>query len=287
MSPISRRIFSGLVDSRALEIAPDEVARLREKIGHGFVPFLKQLVKTCPGESGQYVHYGVATQNIQQTAQLLVVKKVNARFLILAGEILHNLGQLAEQQAQTVMPGRTHGRHAEPITYGFKVSVWISEFLQSVARLQEAEPRVFQVMMGGPVGAFNASGETGRKVQSLVAEKLGMSEMLVPSRNIGTHTVEYVMDLCLLASVCQKMAEEMYATSLKEIGEVLEGFSSGTVGSSGLPHKINPNWQKELLPTRKNFALSRGLCWHPAAVRTRVTAQLICFRKGVCMKRLS
>ncbi|HHG8772207.1 TPA: adenylosuccinate lyase family protein [Raoultella planticola] len=238
----------------------DEVARLREKIGHGFVPFLKQLVKTCPGESGQYVHYGVATQNIQQTAQLLVVKKVNARFLFLAGEILHNLGQLAEQQAQTVMPGRTHGRHAEPITYGFKVAVWIAEFMQSVSRLQEAEPRVFRVMMGGPVGAFNASGETGRKVQSLVAEKLGMSEMLVPSRNIGTHKVEYVMDLCLLASVCQKMAEEMYATSLEEIGEVLEGFSSGTVGSSSLPHKINPKLAKGII------ANAQKLCSLPGAM---------------------
>lgn len=237
----------------------DEVVRLRKKIGHGFVPFLKQLMKSCPGESGKYVHYGVATQNIQQTAQLLVVKKVNACFLFLAGEILRNLGQLAEQQAQTVMPGRTHGRHAEPITYGFKVAVWIDEFIQAVSRLQEAEPRVFRVMMGGPVGAFNASGEIGRKVQTLVAEKLGMNEMQVPSRNIGTHKVEYVMDLCLLASVCQKMAEEVYATSLEEIGEVLEGFSTGTVGSSSLPHKINPKLAKGIIANTQKLCSLPGV----------------------------
>ncbi|WP_199635585.1 lyase family protein [Serratia sp. PAMC26656] len=229
------------------QIDLDEVVKLRDKIGHGFVPFLKQLVKACPDDSGKYVHIGVTTQNIQQTAQLLVTKKVNARFLLMVGEILANLAQLAEQHSQTVMPGRTHGRHAEPITYGFKASVWIDELLMTVSRLQEAEPRVFSVMMGGPVGAFNASGQLGRQVQTRVATRLEMTEMAVPSRNIGTHKVEYVMALCLLASVCHKMAEEMYSTSLEEIGEVLEGFAEGTVGSSSLPHKINPKLAKGII----------------------------------------
>ncbi|WP_435927550.1 class-II fumarase/aspartase family protein [Dryocola sp. BD613] len=245
----------------------EEVQKLQEKIGHGFVPFLKALVRACPGDSGKYVHLGVTTQNIQQSAQLLVTRKVHNKFLVVTHDILHNLAALAEQHAQTVMPGRTHGRHAIPITYGFKVAVWIDEILSAAARLEESEKRVFRVMMGGAVGAFNASGNTGRKVQTRVAGLLNMQEMSVPSRNIGTHKVEYVMALSLLASVCHKMAEEVYATTLEEIGEVIEGFRAGTVGSSTMPHKINPKLAKGIIANAQKLyslpAVMMSACCRP------------------------
>lgn len=224
-----------------------EVDRLTEKIGHGFVPFLKVLVKACDEESGKYVHYGVTTQNIQQTAQLLVTKQIHGKFMSLIAQCLRNLGALAERHKDSVMAGRTHGKHAIPITYGYKAAVWISELLETVNRLQEAEKRVFKVMMGGAVGAFNATGETGRSVQRRVAEKLGMGSMDVPSRNMSTHKEEYIMNLALLASTFHKLAEEVYATSIEEYGEVSEGFAEGTVGSSTMPQKVNPKLAKGII----------------------------------------
>lgn len=101
----------------------EEMERIKKKIGHGFVPFLKVLLKACPEESGRYLHYGVTTQNIQQTSQLYQMKKVHHIFLRMCGEILENLSALAVKHKGTVMPGRTHGKHAVPITYGYKVSV--------------------------------------------------------------------------------------------------------------------------------------------------------------------
>src|SRR5690625_3686797 len=89
----------------------EEMDRIYREIGHGFVPFLKVLVKACPEESGKYVHYGITTQNVQQSGQLIVMKQIHDKFIELCGEILVNLSKLAEENADTVMPGRTHGRH--------------------------------------------------------------------------------------------------------------------------------------------------------------------------------
>lgn len=233
-----------------------EVERLTEKIGHGFVPFLKCFVSACGEESGKYVHYGVTTQNIQQTAQLLIMKSVQRKFLQLIADILTNLAALAEAHKDSVMAGRTHGRHAIPITYGYKAAVWISELIESVGRVEDADKRVFQVMMGGAVGAFNATGEAGRRVQERVAVRLAMGSMAVPSRSMSGHKAEYMMNLSLLAGTFHKIAEEVYATSIEEFGEVAEGFTPGTVGSSTMPQKVNPKLAKGIIANaQKLYAL--------------------------------
>ncbi|KKI92757.1 adenylosuccinate lyase [Bacillus sp. SA1-12] len=242
-----------------------EMENLQEKVGHGFVPFLKMLVKACDQESGKYVHYGVTTQNIQQTAQLLIVSKVHEKFKIVLADILGNLADLAEANKSTVMPGRTHGRHAIPITYGYKVSVWISDIIASIDRLNEVSKRTFQVMMGGAVGSFNSFGEIGREVQNKVAEYLCLGSMPVPSRNITSHKTEYIMALSLLSSAFHKIAEEVYSTSLEEIGEVMEGFTNGTVGSSTMPHKINPKLSKGIIANSQKLYSLPQLCLNSAA----------------------
>ena len=145
------------------------------------------------------------------------------------------------------MPGRTHGRHAIPITYGYKVSVWISDFIDCYQRMRECEKRVFTIMMGGAVGAFNSMPEVGMKVQKRVAELVGMEAMEVPSRNLSTHKLEYMANLALMANICHKIGEEVYSTTLEEIAEVSEGFTKGTVGSSTMPHKINPKLAKGII----------------------------------------
>ncbi|MFN6884553.1 lyase family protein, partial [Proteus mirabilis] len=169
------------------------------------------------------------------------------KFMLLLGEIIENLANLAEKTKHMVMPGRTHGRHAIPITYGYKVSVWISDFIDCYQRMRECEKRVFTIMMGGAVGAFNSMPEVGMKVQKRVAELVGMEAMEVPSRNLSTHKLEYMANLALMANICHKIGEEVYSTTLEEIAEVSEGFTKGTVGSSTMPHKINPKLAKGII----------------------------------------
>lgn len=224
-----------------------EMERLLREIGHGFVPVIKVLVKACDPESGKYVHYGVTTQNIQQTAQLYLAKQFDVILQGFVNDILHNLARMAREHHATLMAGRTHGKHALPITWGFKVSVWIDELLSAQQRMQEAEKRVFTVMMGGAVGAFHATGEMGRRVQSSVAQQLGMNAMAIPSRNSRVYRTEYINNLCLLATTLHKIAEEVYQTSSEEFAEVSEAFTKGTVGSSTMPQKVNPKLAKGII----------------------------------------
>ncbi len=225
----------------------DEMERLLREIGHGFVPVIKVLVKACDRESGKYVHYGVTTQNIQQTAQLYLAKRFNALMQEFVNDTLRNLATMASEHQSTLMAGRTHGKHALPITWGYKVAVWIDELLSAQERMLEAEKRVFTVMMGGAVGAFHATGETGRQVQDSVAQRLGMHSMAIPSRNSRVYRMEYISNLCLLATTLHKIAEEVYQTSGEEFGEVSEAFTKGTVGSSTMPQKVNPKLAKGII----------------------------------------
>lgn len=239
------------------ELDLEEMVRIKARVGHGFVPFVKVLVKACRPEGGKYVHYGVTTQNIQQTSQLYITRQVNNVFKSFLADILASLGALAEENAEAVMAGRTHGKHAIPITYGYKVSVWISELLSSLERLEECEKRVFVAMMGGAVGGFNATGLVGRSVQNRVAEKLGMVPMDVPSRNMSQMKVEYLMNLSLICNTLHKMAEEVYYTGVEEFAEVSESFTPGTIGSSTMPQKINPKLAKGIIAnSQKLYSLS-------------------------------
>ncbi|WP_172746143.1 lyase family protein [Neorhizobium sp. T7_12] len=207
---------------------------------HPLMPLINELVRISGPEHGGYVHWGITTQNVIQTGLLLLAKRAQVVIDGFLNDIVRHLGGHARAHANTIMAGRTHYRHAVPITFGFKVAVWIEEFLQAMDRLKEAEARAFAVMSGGAVGCFSALGRQGPVFQSRVAALLGMSEMAIPSRAIRTHICEYVNALTLMASICHKIAEEVYLSSSEEYGEVSEGRVEGSIGSSTMPQKINP-----------------------------------------------
>jgi adenylosuccinate lyase len=207
---------------------------------HPLMPLINELVRLCGPEHGGYVHWGITTQNVVQTGLLLLAKRAQRTLDAILRDILSHLGRLAREHAATNMAGRTHFRHAVPITFGFKAAVWIDELLQAADRLQDAQKRALVVMMGGAVGCFSAIGSRGPEFQSRVAGMLGMEEMAVPSRAIRAHICEYVNGLSLLASACHQIAEEVYQTSSEEFGELHEKRVNGAIGSSTMPQKINP-----------------------------------------------
>lgn len=207
---------------------------------HPLMPLINELVLLCGPVHGGYVHWGITTQNVIQTGLLLLAKGAQTKLDGLLRDILSHLGRHARTHAATTMAGRTHFRHAVPVTFGFKAAVWIEELLQAADRLAEAQKRAFTVMAGGAVGCYSALGATGPEFQSRVAARLGMGEMAIPSRAIRTHICEYVNALSLLASVCHRIAEEVYQTSSEEYGELREKLLEGSIGSSTMPQKINP-----------------------------------------------
>src|SRR5438094_2179957 len=149
------------------------------KTGHPLVPLVWALDRACDGDAGGYVHWGATTQNVTQTGQLLQVSRAHDIFLRQLATLLSTLADLAERTKDAVLPGRTHGQHAVPATFGFKVAVWIDELCRHVERLRGCEGRVFVAMLGGGAGTLASLGASGLATQEKMAARLGLRAMPV------------------------------------------------------------------------------------------------------------
>jgi 3-carboxy-cis,cis-muconate cycloisomerase len=225
----------------------DRMAESTRRTSHPLVPLVWELARVAGDEHGGWVHWGATTQNIVQTGDALVIRRAHAIFLDHLARILTSLADLAERGASMPIAGRTHGQHAVPATFGFKIAVWIDELERHVERLRQAEERVFVTMLGGAVGNYASMGEKGPVVQAGVARVLGLQPMAVPARTIGDHLAEYVGLLGLLAATTGKISREIYTLMKTEYGEVEEPMPDGTVGSSTMPQKRNPQLCQDMI----------------------------------------
>src|SRR5215831_2575988 len=236
--------------ARAARLELLDRARIEEgfaRTGHTLVPLVWELARVVGERHGGWVHWGATTQNITQTGDLLVLRQAHQIFLRLIGETLIAMADLAERGAEMPMAGRTHGQHAVPATFGYKVAVWIDELLRHVERLRQAAPRLFVAMLGGGAGTFASLGKNGPLVQAGIARHLGLSSMQVPSRALGDHLAESMCILGLLAAICGKIGREIYTLMKTEFAELEEPVPPGTVGSSTMPQKRNPKLCQDII----------------------------------------
>jgi adenylosuccinate lyase len=217
------------------------------RTGHPIVPVVWELSRICEGDAGGYVHWGATTQNIIQTGDLLLLRRVQTIFFGQLSAIFAAMADLALRTKDMALPGRTHGQHAVPATFGMKVAVWIDEMGRHVERLRGVEPRLFMALLGGGAGTMASFGDQGPEIQRRLAKHLGMTPMAVPSRTIGDHQAEYVALLGLMAATCSKIAHEIYTLMKQEFGEVEEPVPPGTVGSSTMPQKRNPKLSQDII----------------------------------------
>ena len=217
------------------------------RTGHGLVPLIWELDRVCDGDAGGLVHWGATTQNITQTGKLLQLRKAHRIYLDQLARVLAMLADLAERTRDFALPGRTHGQHAVPATFGLKVAVWIDELIRHVKRLRDCEDRVFVAMLGGGAGTLGSLGEIGMDIQERMANKLDMYPMSMPSRTTADHLCEYVVLLGMLSATCSKIGREVYTLMKQEFGELEEPVPPGTVGSSTMPQKRNPKVSQDIV----------------------------------------
>ena len=225
-------------------------ARLDEgfaRTGHTIVPLVWELSRVVGEPHGGWVHWGATTQNITQTGDLLVLRQAHGIFLQLIADALDAAASLADRSADMPMAGRTHGQHAVPATFGYKVAVWVDELIRHVERFKQAAPRVFVAMLGGGAGTYASLGEMGPKVQAGIGRELGFGSMRVPSRVILDHLAENICLLGMLAASCGRIGREIYTLMKTEFGEVEEPVPPGTVGSSTMPQKRNPKLCQDII----------------------------------------
>lgn len=230
---IARQARAELVDLAAIGAGVTQTA-------HSLVPALRALAALCEGDAGEFVHYGVTTQDVVDTGLMLQAKAGWALVGRDLREIRRVLAQLARRHRLTVMAGRTHGQQALPITFGYKVAVWVDEIDRHLARCAEAEPRVFVGNITGAVGTMSSFGTHGPEVQARTLRKLGLGVPRICWHSARDRIAELACLLVQIAATLGKIANEVRILQRTEVDEVREPFHLGKVGSSTMPHKRNP-----------------------------------------------
>jgi adenylosuccinate lyase len=203
------------------------------------VPLVNALRKVISPDAARYVHWGATSKNIFDTGLMLQIKDAYKLVLDDLGALGDSLADLAEGHRGTVMAGRTHGQHAIPITFGFKVAVWLDEVHRQQERLLEARPRILVGEFGGAVGTLASLGPVGLQIGERLMQKVGLAEPSIPVKTAGDRVAEFALLLCMLSATLGKIAQNIYNLQQTDIDEVTE-FTEGKVGSSAMPHKQNP-----------------------------------------------
>lgn len=210
-----------------------------EIVGYPILPLVEQLSTLC-GEAGRYVHWGATTQDIMDTA---VVLQVRAALAIVERDIQavrSLLAGLAAQYRDTPMAGRTHLQHALPITFGYKVAVWLSMFDRHAERLVELRPRVEIGQFAGAAGTLASLGDKGLEVQEALMAELGLGVPQATWHVARDGLAETLNFLGLVTGSLGKVALDVMMMMTSELGEVYEPFVKGRGASSTMPQKRNP-----------------------------------------------
>ena len=230
---ISRQAKAERLDTAAIKAGIDQTV-------HPIVPMIRVLAAACANGAGEYIHWGATTQDIMDTASVLQIKDA---IDIFERRLEALAGALAEQTAayrDTPMPGRTHGQHALPITFGFKLATWLAEVQRHRERLEQAKPRVLVGQFAGAAGTLASVAEHGLDIQRRMMARLGLGVPPITWHTSRDGVAEFTGLLGMMAATCGKIAHEVILLQKTEVWEIEEPYNEGKVGSSTMPHKRNP-----------------------------------------------
>lgn len=222
------------------EKATFTVERIREiekETNHDIIAFVSAVAEHV-GEEAKYIHMGLTSSDVKDTALGIMMKE--AADIIIAD--LHKLKEAITKQAiahkYTPMIGRTHGIHAEPITFGLKMALWLSEVDRDIARMERAKDTVSVGKLSGAVGTY---ANTDPRIEEYVCKRAGLKRADLATQVIQRDRhAEYLTTLAIIASSLDKFATELRNLQRTDIREVEEYFAKGQKGSSAMPHKRNP-----------------------------------------------
>ncbi|MGH8007068.1 MAG: adenylosuccinate lyase [Candidatus Binatia bacterium] len=252
------------------ELPPQAVARLRQRarvnvarmqeieaeVKHDVIAFVSSVAETV-GEEGRYLHLGLTSSDVIDTGFAVQLCEATDLLLVDLDALATVLARLAREHKQTVMIGRTHGVHAEPITFGLKAAHWYAEMTRNRARLDQARHEIAFGKISGAVGTF---ANIDPEVEAFVCTRLGLSPEPISTQVVprDRHAV-FFSTLALIGSSLERIATEVRHLQRTEVLEVEEPFNPGQKGSSAMPHKRNP-WQLEnvcgLARLLRGYALS-------------------------------
>jgi 3-carboxy-cis,cis-muconate cycloisomerase len=222
---------------------PEELGRKGRAQGNPVPPLVRVLteaVSEVSEEAARYVHKGATSQDIVDTAAMLVARRALDLILVEFDAISRACARLANTHRETIMAGRTLLQQALPTTFGLKAAGWLVSVLEARRRLLEVRSSGLAAQLGGAAGTLASLGDSGPSVLEGFARELGLAEPVMPWHTDRTRISELGAALSVVAGVLGKISLDVVLMAQTEVGEVAESPGDGRGGSSTLPHKRNP-----------------------------------------------
>jgi adenylosuccinate lyase len=243
----------------------ERIEAIEAETKHDVVAFLTGVAETV-GPDARYIHLGLTSSDILDTAMAVRLRQASKIILKDCDSLLATLKKKATVHKETVMVGRSHGIHAEPVTFGLKLALWYDEMRRNRRRMEQATETVSVGKISGAVGTF---ANVSPRVEAYVCRKLGLKPAPVSTQIIQRDRyAEYFATLAIIASTIEKMAVEIRHLQRTEVLEAEEFFSKGQKGSSAMPHKRNPvgcenlSGLARLVRSNASAALNNVALWH-------------------------
>ncbi len=246
------------------------IHEIEREVKHDVIAFTtavaEKMAAAGVAEHSRWLHYGLTSNDIVDTAQALVLKQASELIVRGAEDLAGVLKRRAWEFKDTPQIGRTHGVHAEPITFGLKIALWYDELVRNIGRFKDAAEDLRVGKISGAVGTF---GHIGPEAEEKICGRIGLKPAPIASQVISRDRhAAWVSALALVAATCEKIALEIRHLQRTEVREAEEPFSAGQKGSSAMPHKRNPVTAEQIcglarvvrgntMPAFENIAL-----WH-------------------------
>ncbi|PRR88582.1 MULTISPECIES: adenylosuccinate lyase [unclassified Bacillus (in: firmicutes)] len=215
----------------------DRILEIEQDTRHDVVAFTRAVSESL-GEERKWVHYGLTSTDVVDTALSYLLKQANDILLKDIERFVDILKEKAKEHKYTVMMGRTHGVHAEPTTFGLKLALWYEEMKRNLERFKQAKAGIEYGKISGAVGTY---ANIDPFVEQYVCEKLGIKAAPISTQTLQRDRhADYMATLALVATSIEKFAVEIRGLQKSETREVEEFFAKGQKGSSAMPHKRNP-----------------------------------------------
>lgn len=227
--------------SKIKESASFDVKRIDEieaEVRHDVIAFLTNVNETLGEELAQYVHMGLTSSDVIDTAFALQIKDSSIIIDNKISALLATMREMAQKYKHTVCIGRSHGIHAEVMTFGVKVLNWLDIFERVYKKFKYSVENINVGQISGPVGTYS---NLPPEVETLTCKNLGLNPARISTQIIARDIhADYMQSLALIASVVEQIAQEIRHLQRTEVREVEEGFGDKQKGSSAMPHKKNP-----------------------------------------------
>jgi adenylosuccinate lyase len=242
-----------------------QIDEIEKVVKHDVIAFLTSVAQSL-GPEARFIHKGLTSSDILDTALALLMRQASDIIIKNIHELLDVLKRQAYKYKDTPMMGRSHGVHAEPITFGLKFALWVEDMKRNLERMRKAKHSISVGKLSGAVGTFS---NIPPVIEEKVCKKLGLKPEPVATQVVQRDRhAEYLTTLALIAASVEKIATEIRHLQRSEVLEVEEPFMAGQKGSSAMPHKRNPvgcenlSGLARLVRTNALAALENVALWH-------------------------